>query len=238
VALPLRLKPPPLAKRTRGRASAKTPNVDREARRTSRAAPNVATVDRIVSAAQTLLLRPAGARVTAKDVCREADISRGTLYRYFGSMNEILEAVALRLRGEADRELHRVVGAHHDPSAQFEAFLTYTVSNQESVRAARLVQVEPLFVIDYLRGNLGHFIDRVLSVMAPVYDAWDAGLDAPLDRQAISEMMVRYGLSELLFPSPEGARPLGMRLRPLIEGMLGAAPDPRPPAPRARRDGV
>ncbi len=177
------------------------------------------TIDRIVTAAQGLLMTPGAKRVCVKDVCRAARISRGTLYRYFGSMDDILEALALRIRDRTDRDL-RCALEGLDPPAQFEAIITFMTTNQEAVCAARLMQVEPLFVLDYLRGNFAHFIDRVLTEMGGAFDALQAGMGREIDREAITELLVRYVLSELMVPTPAGGLPLSTRLRPLVAALL------------------
>lgn len=222
--------------------------VAREARRQGGEAQGPSSIDRIVTAAQALLLEPGAGSVSVKDVCREARVSRGTLYRYFGSMEEIVQAVALRLRDETDRAMRRAVEAGAGPDEQFEAFLSYMMCNQEALHVARLIRLQPLFVLNHLRSNFQHFVDRVVGIMAAVFDAWDARLGAPLDREAISEMMVRYVLSELVAPTPPGAPPLPMRLRSLVAAMVGhgavdapAAPAPqrvRPKGERLRRQGA
>lgn len=192
----------------------------REAHRRNKEPPAARGAERIVAAAQALLLRSQRTRVSAKDVCDEARVSRGTLYRYFASMEEVLAAVALRLRDETDRELRRTMEGCDGPDEQFEAFLNYMMYNQEAVRAARLIEVQPLFVLQYLRSNFRHFVARVVDAMASVYDAWDARLGCKVDREAISETMVRYVLSELVAPTPASAVPLPIRLRPFISAVL------------------
>lgn len=158
--------------------------------------------------------------ISAREVCEEAGISRGTLYRYFPSMEAVLEAVAVRLRTETDVELQHALEGCKTPSERFTAFLTYTMNNRETARAAQFLHVEPAFVLKYFENSFDHFIARVNGALESVYDAWEADLDATLDRDAISEMMVRYALSETLVPHRAGQAPLAMRLRAMVDLVL------------------
>jgi AcrR family transcriptional regulator len=183
----------------------------------------VKTIENIISAAQVVMFNHGTSNVSARQVCEHAGVSRGTLYRYFSSMEELLQAVALRLRTETDEELDHALEGLNDPSERFDAFLAYTTANRETVRAAHFLHVEPAFVLKYFENNFAHFIARVNTALGPVFDAWETDVGAPLDRDAICEMMVRYALSETLVPTPEGNTPLPVRLRALVEMALGKA---------------
>ncbi|MDB5423985.1 MAG: transcriptional regulator, TetR family [Phenylobacterium sp.] len=181
------------------------------------------TVENIISAAQVVMFNCGTSNVSARQVCEEAQVSRGTLYRYFSSMEELLQAVALRLRVETDEELHLALEGLDDPGERFDAFIAYTASNRETTRAAHFLHVEPAFVLKYFENNFAHFIARVNTALASVFDAWEREVGSALDRDAIAEMMVRYALSETLVRTPEGMPPLPVRMRALVEMVLSEA---------------
>ena len=76
-------------------------------------------------------------------------------------------------------------------------------------------------MLKYFESNFDHFMHRVDDALGPVFDAWEAKLGGPLDRGAISEMMVRYALSETLVPTPPGQTPLPMSLHAMVQALLG-----------------
>ncbi len=188
------------------------------------------TIQKIVSAAQQVMQNHGTSNISAREVCEEAGISRGTLYRYFPSMEAVLEAVAQRLRSETDEELTAALAGCRTPNERFTAFLAYTMSNRETARAGQFLHVEPAFVLKYFENSFDHFIARVNGALESVYEAWEADLGAPLDREAISEMMVRYALSETLVPHREGRPPLAMRLRAMVDLVMAK----HLPAPASR----
>lgn len=189
-----------------------------KARRPDRRAAR--TVEKIIGAAQEAMLDYGISKLSVREVCEKAGISRGTLYRYFSSMEDVLQAVALRLRTETDEELRHALEKYVDPTERFTAFLAYTASNRETTRAAHFLHVEPEFVLRYFEGNFAHFIDRVNAALDPVYESWERALGQPLDREAISEMMVRFALSETLIPTRPDQTPLPTRLRVMVDLVL------------------
>ena len=179
------------------------------------------TIENIINAAQNVMMNHGTPRITAQEVCDAAGVSRGTLYRYFPSMDAVLEAVVLRLRTETDDELRHAMEGFETPTERFAAFLKYSVSNNETKRGAQFLHVEPAFVLQYFESNFDHFIARVLTALESVFDAWEQDIGTPVDRSAIAEMMVRLALSETVVPALDG-KPLALRLQGTIDVILGA----------------
>ncbi|CAN5182537.1 hypothetical protein BH10PSE1_BH10PSE1_03710 [soil metagenome] len=197
-------------------ASAAPPAVVRARRPDPRAAK---TIENIVNAAQNVMMNHGTPRITAQEVCDAAGVSRGTLYRYFPSMEAVLEAVVLRLRTETDDELNHAMEGCETPTERFAAFLKYSVSNNETRRGSQFLHVEPAFVLQYFESNFDHFIARVLTALESVFDAWEKDIGTPVDRAAIAEMMVRLALSETVVPPADG-KPLALRLQSTIDVIL------------------
>jgi AcrR family transcriptional regulator len=188
--------------------------------RTRRPDPRAAkTIENIVNAAQSVMLNHGTPRITAQEVCDAAGVSRGTLYRYFPSMEAVLEAVVLRLRTETDDELNHAMEGCVTPTDRFAAFLKYSVSNNETRRGSQFLHVEPAFVLQYFESNFDHFIARVLTALESVFDAWEKDIGASVDRAAIAAMMVRLALSETVVP-PRAGEHLALRLQNTVDVIL------------------
>ena len=210
------------ARKARPEATAKRPasHTAPQALRPRRPDPRAAkTVENIVNAAQNVMMNHGTPRITAQEVCDAAGVSRGTLYRYFPSMEAVLEAVVLRLRTETDDELNFAMEGCETPTERFAAFLKYSVSNNETRRGSQFLHVEPVFVIQYFQSNFDHFITRVLNALESVFDAWEEDIGTTVDRTAIAEMMVRLALSETVVP-PSYGKPLALRLQSTIDVIL------------------
>lgn len=202
-----------------GLSSSANPSVTVRARKPDPRAAK--TIENIINAAQNVMMNHGTPRITAQEVCDAAGVSRGTLYRYFPSMDAVLEAVVLRLRTETDDELRHAMEGCETPTERFAAFLKYSVSNHETKRGAQFLHVEPAFVLRYFESNFDHFIARVLNALESVFDAWEQEIGTPVDRSAIAEMMVRLALSETVVPALDG-KPLALRLQSTMDVVLGA----------------
>ncbi|WP_416877508.1 TetR/AcrR family transcriptional regulator [Litorimonas sp.] len=175
------------------------------------------TVEDIMNATFAVLMEKGSESLSIRAVCEEAGISRGTLYRYFASKEELIEAATLHLRHQTDKRVAEAVGGIDSPRKRFEAFLDYTLENIESVESRRLLRTEPEFLLKYFRENFDHFKQRIDVALAPVYDSWDEELDGGLDRDLVSEMFVRFALSETLIPTANRGEDLPRRARKMLK---------------------
>ncbi len=175
------------------------------------------TVEDIMKATFSVLMEKGADSLSIRAVCEEASISRGTLYRYFASKEELITAAAMYLRHQTDERVASVVNHIDDPASRFEAFLDYSLVNIEARESRQLLQTEPAFLLNYFRENFDHFKKRIDIALAPVYDSWDEQLDGELDRDLISEMFVRFALSKTLIPTSGRGQDLPQRVRKMLK---------------------
>lgn len=174
------------------------------------------TVEEIMNATFRVLMEKGSESLSIRAVCEEAGISRGTLYRYFASKEELIASATLHLRSQTDKRVAEAVDGIEDPQKIFEAFLDYTLENIESAESRRLLRTEPEFLLNYFRENFDHFKQRIDAALAPVYDSWDDQLNGELDRDLVSEMFVRFALSETLIPTANRGEDLPQRVRKML----------------------
>ncbi|NNC38700.1 MAG: TetR/AcrR family transcriptional regulator [Hyphomonadaceae bacterium] len=175
------------------------------------------TVQDILNATFAVLMEKGTDSLSIRAVCDKAGISRGTLYRYFASKEALIEAATLHLRNQTDKRVADAVDHLDDPKKRFEAFLDYTLENIESAESRRLLRTEPAFLLNYFRENFDHFKKRIDRALGPVYDSWDERLDGKLDRDLVSELFVRYALSETLIPTSTNSEDLPQRVRKMLK---------------------
>jgi len=175
------------------------------------------TVEEIMTATFAVLMEMGSDSLSIRAVCDRAGISRGTLYRYFASKEELIAAATVHLRHQTDKRVSEAVDGVTDPKKRFEAFLDYTLENIESPMSRRLLRIEPEFLLNYFRENFDHFKQRIDVALAPVYDSWDEELNGELDRELVSELFVRFALSETLIPTANRGEDLPRRVRKMLK---------------------
>ena len=75
------------------------------------------TRDRILDAAQRVLVRDGGDRLTIASVAEEARISKGGLFYHFASKQELVEGLIERYTREFDRLLEAADGSPSRPTS-------------------------------------------------------------------------------------------------------------------------
>ena len=168
------------------------------------------------------------AEVTMAEVARAAGVSRQTLYKEFGSRQELAQAFVLR---EADRFLGTVeeaVNAHLDDpatalAAAFDVFLAAAAADP-LVRAilSRAAGQELLGLLTTHRGEV--IARRAGGIAAFFGHGWPALREA--DAELLAECVVRLAISYATLPGgPSGVtgRSVASLLGPYVERALGGA---------------
>lgn len=182
------------------------------------------TVEEIVAATFKVLTERGSSKLSVRAVCDEAGIARGTLYRYFASKKELIEAATAHLRRQTDEEVAKAVAGLTDPQDILRALLGYSVRNIPTGESARLLQSEPELLVQYYRDSFSHSKERVNGALKTLFDAWEASLGAPIDRDLVAELFVRFALSQTLVPFQGDADELHGRLRAIIRQVRRALP--------------
>ncbi len=106
------------------------------------------------------------ARLTVEDVARHAGLSRQSVYRYFGSKDELIGALVIR---EVDTFLHgvRQVNARYVDleAAMRESALFSLRTLRQHPLLDRLLASEPESLLPYLTTRAGPVIDRAREVL-------------------------------------------------------------------------
>jgi AcrR family transcriptional regulator len=114
------------------------------------------TRDRILEATVEVLERSGPRKLSLSDVATAAGVSRPTLYRWFPSKDDLLEAFGHYEQQKYDAGIARAV-AGLDGDARLDAILRFIVQFQHSYSLRRIVDVEPEHVV--------HQMTRVLPIM-------------------------------------------------------------------------
>jgi len=182
------------------------------------------TIDNILACTEQIILESGADRFAILDVCRAADVSRGTFYRYFASQNELLDAFSRHKRERFHRALQELVAPLNDPDERFAAVVAYLDNYLTHGKARRLLVVAPEYALGFFRRIFHDSIVRFQDALSIVFDAWEERLGIQIDRELIAEMLIRYVLSEQLVPGDADRKSLPRRIGRMVEALLAGAP--------------
>lgn len=178
------------------------------------------TIQRILAAAEQVILESGVDRVSILNVCDVAGVSRGTFYRYFSSQEELLDAFAKNQRAQFHDSLIAVAGPGGNPDQRLQSVMKHLEQFIRLDKVRRLLKVAPEYAIGFFERMFQDAIDRYQSVLDTVFDAWDVRLGIAIDRPLACELLVRYVLSELLVPSEIDKPLVPVRLGSMLSAIV------------------
>jgi AcrR family transcriptional regulator len=145
------------------------------------------TRQRILAATAEVLGRNGMTKLSLSEVASQASVSRPTLYRWFASKKDLLDAFVVWERKFYERAVAEAI-AGLPPDEQLDAALRVIVDHQHSYPGLRMVDIEPERVIKRL--------SRVIPLMRHRLERLAQGPDRELAvatavRVAISHYLVR-----------------------------------------------
>jgi AcrR family transcriptional regulator len=194
---------------------------------------NPRTRERILDGAMQAIARHGLSKLGMRDVSESAGVSRGTLYRYFPTRDDLLQSLAAF---ESERFRQRVAAALREapPGAPRLRLALQHVGRYVGEHPAilRVLETEPAFVLRYLREQFpalraatGAFLLPLLAETRPLR----AGVASA---EQLVDWLTRMMISAVLFPD---ADPDGMaRSLTAVYGLLNEPAVPRRSAPRRR----
>lgn len=174
------------------------------------------TRDRILEGALQALGRVGPRRLTMNDVSERAGLSRGTVYRYFPTKDDLLEVLAQYEQDRFSGGLRSRLAAVPPEDLSLEVIVEYIISYlRQHPALPQMIDVEPEFVLTFLRRQMPVFhriteelIGPVLAHVRPIREGW-------LTRPELNDLLLRTVLSVFLVPGESG----------ITEGVLGGALD-------------
>lgn len=156
-------------------------------------------------------------RLTVEDVARQAGLSRQSVYRYFGSRDELIAALVIR-EEEAFLEGIREVHARHADleTAMREAALFCLRTLREHPLLDRLLASEPETLLPYLTTRAGPVVARAREVLEDLAaERTGSGL---VHRTA--DVAVRAIISYTLTPSEDEPEDVARELARILASAL------------------
>jgi AcrR family transcriptional regulator len=152
------------------------------------------TVARIVEALMVAAERLGADKVSVTDVCREAGIARGTLYRYFPTREHLLAAIDAHFLALYRRVVTEAV--ERDPAVERRIAVVvraFAGLPGDGTSFRRFYRSDPARVLQHFASNWEDIVAVLRDALAPAYPDSSDDLDVAADivaRQLFSKQMV------------------------------------------------
>lgn len=165
------------------------------------------TLERILDGALRALARRGIRKLSMSDIGAEAGVSRGTLYRYFRSKDQVLEAIGTHVKTGFVNALTEAVDGVANPRERLRRALDVVVhypdAHPESILA---LEVEPAFAIAFLRREFPEYVKALRKALKPVFAATPAIQDGSISETDMTDLLQRLAMSAFLLPSEVSPR--------------------------------
>jgi AcrR family transcriptional regulator len=159
--------------------------------------------ERILSATLRLIGRRGVRRLGMQEVSEAAGVSRGTLYRYFPSKDQLLAGVASYDERTFTEGLAATLEAVRDPAQRTQALVAFAFDYIRTHPARSLFESEPDFVLGYLLAHLPKLQASLLEQLGDAFDTVPAVASGNLSREQLADVIVRLFTSSFIIPEPD-----------------------------------
>jgi AcrR family transcriptional regulator len=163
-----------------------------------------ATEVRILEAALRLIGRRGVRRLGMQEISEAAGVSRGTLYRYFPSQEQVLAAAAAYDEQRFTLGLEQVLSTvQQQPTARIEAFVAYAFDYIRRHPARSLFDSEPDFVLSYLLDRLPRLRATLVARLGAELDSVPVVAKGDVSRDELADVIVRLFAASWIIPEPD-----------------------------------
>ena len=148
--------------------------------------------ERILVAARLLMFRVGARRMSLTEVATLAGVSRPTLYRYFQSKEDLVEALGKREYRRFNSLMHEAVSGLTGRQ-RLEAAIDVVAGVLEEQPPRHLIGLEPGFVNDEMAQVLPMMMDALVGVLSP----------GTADARDLAGAIARTALSHYIFPDAD-----------------------------------
>jgi AcrR family transcriptional regulator len=162
-----------------------------------------ADLDPYLDAAAACFARHGIGRTSVPDIARELGISRTTVYRQVGTVEQAARLLLARELHRFLAQLPAVLAGAIGPETVIRLLVAVTLFAREHPVLAKVLADEPELIGPFLTGELPELVRRVTAVATPLLErAMAAGLVQRRDPAVLTEFLVRVTLSLVLSPPP------------------------------------
>ena len=163
------------------------------------------TEERILTAALGLIGRRGVRRLAMREIADAAGVSRGTLYRYFPSLEHVLAAAAAFDGQRFTDGLEAALAVEREPEQRISAFMSYAFEFIRTHPCRPLFESEPGFVMSYLLENLPALRVELVRRLGEAFDAVPAVAAGTLGKDELADVIARLFASSWIIPETDDA---------------------------------
>jgi AcrR family transcriptional regulator len=156
--------------------------------------------DRILDAARRLLLGAGARKLSLSDVASLAGVSRPTIYRYFASKEDLIDALGRQERRRFDATMEQAMSGVAGV-ARWEAAIDVVVSFVEDQPPGRQLDLDPGFALEQMAQALPMITERLTAVVQQCVR--EDGIDAAVSARGLAGAIARVALSHYMFPDTD-----------------------------------
>jgi AcrR family transcriptional regulator len=188
----------------------------------ARGRPAAATREQLLDAVAEHFL--AGERIDIRSICAELGLSRATVHRWYGSRDDVIGAVMVKLMVPLFRAIDRS-GKGTGAERLVDVFERQLQALAGDRAFRRFLEHERDAAVRILTVSDGVVEPRVVALLQEMIEAEMArGYEPPTDASVIAYAIVRMGESFLYADAASGFRGDFSRLRSVYAALLGASP--------------
>lgn len=183
--------------------------------------------DRILHGAAEAIARHGLGKLGMGDVSSSAAVSRGTLYRYFSSRDELVAQLAAREGRRFQERMLEKLEATSDGAERVRIALQYAARFAgEHPVLRRLAETDPAYVLSAIRDQFEAIRQMLHGPLAPLLAQTDLVRLGAAHTDRLVDWMTRLMISYFLFPEPDPDR-MARDLAAVFSTLTGARTPPR-----------
>ncbi len=166
------------------------------------------TADRILAGALLALGEHGVETLSMREISEAAGVSRGTLYRYFKSRDELLRAAARYDQRRFDQGANVAMQQAAAGPDKLRALLQYAHGFVADHPSRWMVKVDPAFLLAYLDERLPETSGTLAEVLRPTLELSDPVRSGQTSVEELADVIVRLIVSMYLVPAGGSDAPL------------------------------
>ncbi len=155
---------------------------------------------KVLEGAVRVLGRRGMSDLSIESVCKVSGVSRATLYRYFPTRDDLLDAVFEFICVEFENGVTLEAARHEDPVQRFAAVMEFLPKYTAERGLIRIFEADPSFHLVFFRSHFARHRASIEAALNPVFDWIEAQGSLRVSRAATADRLIRLQISSLLIP--------------------------------------